>query len=96
VLALPGDDAMPCKPTLRLAALRRGMQDRALIELAAKCKPDDTAKLVEQMVPRALGDVPGKRVPGDGSPSWPSDDAAWESARKKLLELAASCGKQGA
>jgi len=91
VLALPGDAATPCRPTLRLAAIRRGMQDRQLIELAAQCKPGDTAKLVEQMVPRALGDIPGKSVAGDGSPSWPTDDAAWESARRKLLELAGSC-----
>jgi hypothetical protein len=89
VLALPGDANQPCRPTLRLAAIRRGMQDRALIELAAKCHPEQTAQLVEQMVPRALGDVPGKRVPGEGKPSWPSDDAAWEAARRKLLDLAA-------
>ncbi|HEY5944525.1 MAG TPA: hypothetical protein VIV40_03500 [Kofleriaceae bacterium] len=92
VLALPGADQMPCRPTLRLAAIRRGMQDRQLIELAARCHPEETAKLVEQMVPRALGDVPGKHVPGDGSPSWPSDDGAWEAARRKLLDLAA-CAK---
>jgi hypothetical protein len=89
VLALPGDDTTPCRPTLRLAAIRRGMQDRALIELAATCKPAETDKLVEQMIPRALGDVPGKRVAGEGSPSWSTDDVAWETARRKLLELAA-------
>jgi hypothetical protein len=88
VLALPGDDQTPCRPTLRLAAIRRGMQDRALIDLAAKCHPDETAKLVEEMIPRALGDVPGKRVPGDGSPAWPTEDARWDTARRKLLELA--------
>jgi len=91
VLALPGDDAMPCRPTLRLAAIRRGLQDRQLIELAAHCKPEDTAKLVEQMVPRALGDLPGKSAPGEGHPSWPTDDVDWERARRKLLELAAAC-----
>ncbi|HEY5925087.1 MAG TPA: hypothetical protein VIV11_25570 [Kofleriaceae bacterium] len=89
VLALSGDDTTPCRPTLRLAAIRRGMQDRQLIELAARCKPEDTAKLVEQMVPRALGDMPGKYPPGEGTPSWPRDDAAWEAARRKLHELAA-------
>jgi hypothetical protein len=81
VLALPG-----CVPTLRLAALRRGLQDRALLELAAACKPDETGKLAEQMVPRALGDAPDK-----GDPSWPRDEAAWEHARRRLLELAAAC-----
>ena len=92
VLALPGDQQNPCRPTLRLAAIRRGMQDRQIIELAAKCKPDETAKIVEQLVPRALGDVSGKQAPGDGSPSWPRDDASWEDARRKLLDFA-TCAK---
>ena len=87
VLALPGDDKTPCRPTLRLAAIRRGVQDRTLIELAAQCNAAETQKLVEQMVPRALGDAP------DGSaPAWPRDDAMWEDARRKLLALA-SCAK---
>jgi hypothetical protein len=86
---LPGSDDEPCRPTLRLAAIRRGMQDRALIELAARCDADATARLVERMVPRALGDVGGRGAPGNGSASWPRDDAAWETARRQLLELAA-------
>jgi hypothetical protein len=89
VLALPGDATTPCRPTLRLAAIRRGMQDRQLIELAATCHPDETTKLVDTMIPRALGDLPGKYPPGEGTAAWPSDDAAWETARRTLLELAA-------
>jgi hypothetical protein len=89
VLALPGDDATPCQPTLRLAAIRRGQQDRTLIDLAAKCDPIATAKIVDDMVPRALGDIRGKYPPGEGTVSWPTDDAPWEMARRKLLELAA-------
>jgi hypothetical protein len=86
VLALPGDRSQPCRPTLRLAALRRGLQDRALLELAARCNPDATAKLVEQLVPRALGDAP------DGSsPSWPGDEATWERARSQVIQIASSC-----
>lgn len=92
VLALPGDDAEPCRPTLRLASIRRGLQDRALVEAASRCNGEATAELVEQMVPRALGDVPGRSVPGTGTPSWPTDDAAWELARERLLDLAA-CAK---
>lgn len=92
VLALPGDDAEPCRPTLRLAAIRRGLQDRALVEVASRCDPEATARLVEQMVPRALGDIPGRSVPGTGTPSWPTDDAAWEVARERLLDLAV-CAK---
>lgn len=78
VLALPG-----CTRTLRLAALRRGLQDRQLIELATACAPDETARLVAAIIPRALGDATGK------TPAWPTDEAAWEAARRRLLQLAA-------
>lgn len=89
VLALPGTDELPCRPTLRMAAIRRGMQDRALIEMAARCDAGATAKLVERMVPRALGEIGGRGAPGRGSAAWPRDDAAWETARRQLLALAA-------
>jgi hypothetical protein len=79
VLALPG-----CQPTLRLAALRRGYQDRALLELAATCDPTAAAAVAAELVPRALGDAGGV-----GAPAWPSDEAAWEAARRRLLALAA-------
>jgi len=78
VLALPG-----CQPTLRLAALRRGYQDHALLELAAACNRPAAEQLAAQLVPRALGDA------GEAA-AWPADDAAWEAARRKLIELA-SC-----
>jgi hypothetical protein len=81
VLALPG-----CVPTLRLAQLRRGLEDRALLSLAAKCKPTETAALATQMIPRALGEAADK---GDGA--WPRDESAWETARRTLLALAAAC-----
>ena len=86
VLALPGGDG--CRPTLRLAALRRGLQDRALLELAAACAPEATAKLAAELVPTALGDAPRR-----GAPSWPTDEAAWELARRKLIELASCAGR---
>jgi hypothetical protein len=81
VLALPG-----CQRTLRLAALRRGNLDRQLLELAARCAPDRTAKLAAELVPVALGDAPK-----GSKPSWPLDESAWERARRELLQLAA-CG----
>jgi hypothetical protein len=81
VLALPAPGG--CQPTLRLAALRRGLQDRLLLDLAAACDPVATAALAASLVPRALGDAP---VSGD--PAWPTDEAAWEQARRKLLALA--------
>jgi hypothetical protein len=79
VLALPG-----CKRTLRLAALRRGLQDRALLELAAGCNPVATEQLAARIMPRALADAPD-----EGAPAWPTDEATGELARRKLLELAA-------
>lgn len=78
VLALPG-----CRRTLRLTALRRGLVDKQLLELAAACAPAETARLAADLVPRALGDATGT------APSWPTDEAAWERARRRLLELAA-------
>jgi hypothetical protein len=80
VLALPG-----CKPTLRLATLRRGYQDHLLLELAAACNKPATDQLAADLIPRALGDA-GKEQ------SWPRDEPRWEAARRKLLELA-SCHK---
>ncbi|CAN5909380.1 hypothetical protein BH11MYX3_BH11MYX3_14160 [soil metagenome] len=82
VLALPLASG-GCQPTLRLAALRRGLQDRQLIELAAACNADATNAVVDRLVPTALGDAPPK-----GDPAWPTDEAAWEAARRKLLQLA--------
>ncbi len=89
VLAYP-DDTGGCAPSLRLVALRRGLQDRALLELAAKCNPTATAQLAAQLVPRALGDAPAS-----GAPAWPTDEAAWEAARRKLLELASCASPRG-
>lgn len=70
-----------CASTLRLEAIRRGLQDRALLELVAKCKPADADRIAARMIPTALGDA-------SKSPSWPTEDAAWEAARRELLQLA--------
>lgn len=82
VLALPG-----CHPSLRLEALRRGYEDRALLQLAEKCHPAETAALAAKMIPRALGDAKGEAA-------WPTDEAAWEAARQQLLALARCQGAQ--
>jgi hypothetical protein len=83
VLALPG--AYGCTKTLRLAAVRRGQQDKQLLELAARCDPEGTARLAEQMVPRALGDAPR-----GSARSWSADESVWERARRILVDKA-SC-----
>lgn len=88
VLALPGPDG--CRRSLRLASIRRGMQDRQLLELAAKCAPDETAALAAKVVPKALGDAPKR-----GRPSWATTEAPWELARRELVRLA-SCSATAA
>jgi hypothetical protein len=87
VLAYPGDDTAPCRPSLRLEALRRGLEDRALLDAAMACRPDAAAAELARIVPVALGDAPPS-----GPPAWPADDAAFEAARRHVLELAAGCG----
>ena len=78
VLALPG-----CHPTLRLEAVRRRLQDRELLDLAARCDPAATDAIARSIIPRALGEASGEAA-------WPADEAAWEAARRRLLDLA-SC-----
>jgi len=80
VLALPPD----CRPTLRLAAIRRGLLDRALLERAAHCDDAAAGKLAAELVPRALADA-------GAAPSWPTDEGAWELAHRQLLDIASAC-----
>jgi hypothetical protein len=86
VLALPTTDG--CQPTLRLAQLRRGLQDRQLLELAQSCDPAATAKLAAEVVPHALADANNGK-PSQAKPSWPTTEPPWEQARRTLLALAA-------
>ncbi|MCW5806888.1 MAG: hypothetical protein KIT31_31305 [Deltaproteobacteria bacterium] len=83
VLALPSPTG--CIPTLRLAALRRGLLDRALLALASRCSPSKTAALATRLIPVALADAPRA-----SPPSWPLSDLPFELARRELLDLA-SC-----
>jgi len=82
VLAFPGPLA-----SLRLKALRRGQQDRALLEALAACAGADAAQAIARdVVPRALGEVArGER------PTWPATDVAWEAARGRVLDALAGC-----
>lgn len=89
VLALPGpaDEGVPCLATLRLKLLRRGLQDRQLLE-AASCTRESTAKakeLAASLVPFALGDA--------FAAAWwrPITATAWSRAHSELLELASAC-----
>lgn len=81
VLAYPGP-----VPTLRLKALRRGLQDRVLLRRLAACGGGDRAAAITRtMVPRALAEANGGRA-------WPISEAAWEHARGAVLDaLIAKC-----
>ena len=75
VLAYPGP-----LPSLRLKALRRGLQDRLLLLQLERCGGGEQARaLAEKLIPRALGEA-------DVTPSWPSDEPSWEVARERLLD----------
>jgi len=75
VLAYPGP-----LPSLRLKALRRGLQDRLLLLELERCGGGQEARAIaEKIVPRALGEA-------DSMPSWPTDEPSWEVARERLLD----------
>jgi hypothetical protein len=85
VLAYPG-----ALPSLRLKALRRGLQDRALLEQLVACAGRAAADaIVVPLIPRSLGTAKrGER------PSWPTSDDAFESARALTLDEIAACRRR--
>ena len=67
-------------PSLRLKALRRGLQDRALLQALAACGAGDVvAKETRALVPRALDE-------GRGAAAWPAAEAPWEAARNRSYD----------
>jgi hypothetical protein len=91
LLAYPG-----ALPSLRLKSLRRGLQDRLMLQLLARCADGGQAAadtLAEQLVPRALGEM----RKGEAA-TWPVDEEAWETARGAILDalLAAPGCRDGA
>ena len=86
VLVYPG-----VLPSLRLKALRRGQQDRALLEALAACAGRPAADAIAAaLVPRSLGAAQrGERT------SWPVDDDAWEAARHRVLDELVACRARG-
>lgn len=74
LLAYPGP-----LPSLRLKALRRGLQDRLLLRELAACGGGTTARrIAREAVPRALGEA-------EGRPSWSLEEPSWEAARQQVL-----------
>ncbi len=75
VLAYPGP-----LPSLRLKALRRGLEDRLLLRELEACGGGDTARrIVRRVVPRALGEA-------GSTPAWPRSATDWELARSETLD----------
>jgi hypothetical protein len=77
LLAYPGPVA-----SLRLKALRRGLEDRLLLRRLSACGGAEEARTIaRRVVPRALGEA-------SGSPSWSIEEPVWESARRSALRAA--------
>ena len=75
VLVYPGP-----LPSLRLKALRRGLQDRLLLRQLAACGArQEEQRIVRQVVPRALGE-------GQGDASWSINEESFEQARRQVLD----------
>jgi len=72
-------------PSLRLEALRRGIEDAGLVALAAREHPEETARLVAQALPAALDEARGS-----GPAAWEAPAASFVEARAALRALATS------
>ena len=67
-------------PSLRLKALRRGLQDRALMQALIACGVAEAVdRELRALVPRALDEA-------RGAAAWPADSAAWDAARGRLYD----------
>ncbi len=84
LLAYPGP-----LPSLRLKALRRGLEDRLLVRALVVCGGVEAARrIVRRMVPRALGEAREK-------PSWSLEEPEWEGARREVLrQIEVHCHEQ--
>src|SRR3954466_13625087 len=66
-------------PSLRLKALRRGLQDRLLLRELRRCGGGNLAdRTLRSVVPTALGEA-------HGAASWSLDEPTWELARLEVL-----------
>jgi glycosyl hydrolase family 123 len=70
-------------PSLRLEALRRGIEDAGLIALAAREHADEVARLVAQALPAALDEARPDRPA-----AWDAPGATFVAAREALRALA--------
>jgi len=81
LLAYPGP-----LPSLRLKALRRGLEDRLLLRELEACGGGAAAhRITQRLVPKALSE-------GHGAAAWPSRESTWEDARREILDaIEVSC-----
>jgi hypothetical protein len=81
LLAYPGP-----LPSLRLKALRRGLEDRLLLRQLERCGGSEAARrIIDRMVPKALGEA-------HGAQTWPNAETDWENARNEVLnDVEAAC-----
>jgi hypothetical protein len=70
-------------PSLRLAALRRGIEDAGIIALAMRDQPVDTARIVAAAIPRVLD-----QASGEAPPSWSSFTEARAQLRRLVVREA--------
>lgn len=85
LLAYPGP-----RPSLRLKALRRGLQDRLLVRELARCAPEAARAIVAEVMPRALGEAGAEA-------SWSLVEEEWERARRRVLDgIEKECHEQSA
>jgi hypothetical protein len=69
-------------PSIRLKAIRRGIQDAGLIALAAREQPEETARLIARALPAALDEADPA-----GRASWEAAPLSFEAGRAALRVL---------
>ena len=69
-------------PSIRLKAIRRGIQDAGLIALAAREQPEETARLIARALPAALDEADLAR-----RASWEAAPLSFEAGRAALRAL---------
>jgi len=78
------------QPSLRLVALRRGIEDRALLDALAACEGRPAVEaMARELVPHSLGELGD--VPPGAAGSWPVDEAPWEAARRAAIDALVAC-----
>lgn len=75
-------------PSLRLKALRRGLQDRLLLGKLARCgEPARARAIARRLIPRAMSEARH-----GAEPAWPTQEQPWEEARNEIMDaILAAC-----